>query len=117
MQILVTFLTLLIDLAQCKPYLPFQTRGRLRVLVNKLVSTARRERPPRRHLALATVLTVAASLLVAGVTTTAQADPEPTETATPSVTIFPRPQDPDAPLRTALEIAKRLNGPVPVEEV
>ncbi|MFI7640211.1 hypothetical protein [Nonomuraea sp. NPDC049400] len=65
---------------------------------------------------MATVLTVAASLLVAGVADTAQADPKPAETpATPTVTTFPRPEDPDAPLRAASEEAKKQNKPVPVE--
>ncbi|MEV4017432.1 hypothetical protein AB0J35_43775 [Nonomuraea angiospora] len=61
---------------------------------------------------------MAASLLVAGVSGTAQADPEPTATPTaPSETTFPRPEDPDAPLRAAIEEAKKQNKPVPVEAV
>ncbi|MEV4114388.1 hypothetical protein AB0J64_42620, partial [Nonomuraea sp. NPDC049695] len=65
---------------------------------------------------MATVLTVAASLLVAGAAGSAHADPKPAETpAAPSVTTFPRPEDPEAPLRAASEEAKKQNKPVPVE--
>ncbi|MEW1838322.1 LamG-like jellyroll fold domain-containing protein [Nonomuraea angiospora] len=61
---------------------------------------------------MATVLTVTASLLVAGAAGSAQADPKPTD---PSITTFPKPEDPDAPLRAASEEAKKQNKPVPVE--
>lgn len=85
--------------------------------MNKLVSSARQKSQPRRHIAVATVLSVAASLLVAaGISNAAQADPEPAEPTAPSVTTFPRPQDPDAPLRAAIEEAKRQNTAVAVEE-
>lgn len=48
----------------------------------------------------------------------AEPDPTPTsDAATPSVTTFPRPADPDEPLRAAIEEAKRLNQPVAVEAV
>ncbi|WP_327092607.1 DNRLRE domain-containing protein [Nonomuraea sp. NBC_01738] len=60
-----------------------------------------------------------ASLLVAG-TTAAMADPEPTPTpgaTTPTVTTFPRAADPDAPLRAAIEEAKKQGKPVAVEAV
>ncbi|MEV1004026.1 LamG-like jellyroll fold domain-containing protein [Nonomuraea sp. NPDC050202] len=85
--------------------------------VYKLVNAAGRPRPTRRHLALGTALTVAASLLVAGASGVAQADPEPTNPATPAVTTFPRPADPDAPLRAVIAEAKKQNKPVAVEEV
>ncbi|MEO3876785.1 hypothetical protein ABGB18_49245 [Nonomuraea sp. B12E4] len=84
--------------------------------MNKLVSTPKRGRVAHRQLALATVLTVAASLLVAGATGTAQAEPDPTKgPAEPALTTFPRPDDPDAPLRTAVAEAKKQNKPVAVE--
>jgi hypothetical protein len=63
------------------------------------------------------MLTVAASLLVAG-TTVASADPEPAPTATPappSMTTFPKPEDPDAPLRAAVDQARRSGQPVLAE--
>ncbi|WP_375118103.1 LamG-like jellyroll fold domain-containing protein [Nonomuraea sp. MTCD27] len=57
-----------------------------------------------------------ASLLVAGVSGSAQADPEPAATPTgPVSTTFPRPEDPDAPLRAAIQEAKKRNAPVAVE--
>ncbi|PZG17135.1 LamG-like jellyroll fold domain-containing protein [Nonomuraea aridisoli] len=69
-----------------------------------------------RQLAAATALITATSLLVAGVSGTAQADPEPaTGSSSPLLTTFPRPEDPDAPLRTAIEEAKKQGKPVAVE--
>ncbi|GAA4184409.1 hypothetical protein GCM10022252_13240 [Streptosporangium oxazolinicum] len=65
-----------------------------------------------------TVSALAASLLVAGSSTPAQADPEPGSPAvpaTPTATEFPRPEDPDAPLRAAIEEARKQNKPVEVE--
>ncbi|MER6505978.1 hypothetical protein ABT158_04155 [Nonomuraea sp. NPDC001636] len=73
-------------------------------------------KPPRR-LAVAATLAVAASLLVAGATV-ASADPEPAPAATPapaSMTTFPKPEDPDAPLRAAVDQARKSGQPVPVE--
>ncbi|MFE3455326.1 LamG-like jellyroll fold domain-containing protein [Nonomuraea sp. NPDC059194] len=61
-----------------------------------------------------------ASLLVTGTTRAAVAEPEPSSssnTAAPSVTTFPRPADPDAPLRAAIEEAKKQGKPVAVEAV
>ncbi|WP_228011178.1 hypothetical protein [Nonomuraea phyllanthi] len=82
--------------------------------MDKLVNTPKRRRPARQQVTIATVLTVAASLLVAGVSGNAQADPASGPTG-PSVTTFPRPEDPDAQLRAALEEAKKQNKPVAVE--
>ncbi|WP_329093329.1 LamG-like jellyroll fold domain-containing protein [Streptosporangium sp. NBC_01469] len=62
-----------------------------------------------------TVSALAASLLVAGGSVPAQAAPEPAAPAVPKVTEFPRPADPDAPLRAALEEARKQNKPVEVE--
>ncbi|MEU1724511.1 LamG-like jellyroll fold domain-containing protein [Nonomuraea sp. NPDC005692] len=85
--------------------------------MNKLVSRARLSGRPSQRLAVAAALTVAASLLVAGAVPPAQAEPEPTRPSAPTVTAFPRPEDPDAPLRAAVETARQLNKPVPVEAV
>ncbi|MFF0866600.1 LamG-like jellyroll fold domain-containing protein [Nonomuraea sp. NPDC003560] len=85
--------------------------------MNKLVSAATVSGKPPRRLAVAATLMVAASLLVAGATV-ASADPEPAPTATPappSMTTFPQPEDPDAPLRAAVAQARRTGQPVPVE--
>ncbi|MFI7106591.1 LamG-like jellyroll fold domain-containing protein [Nonomuraea sp. NPDC050227] len=85
--------------------------------MNKLVSAAMVSGKPPRRLAVAATLTVAASLLVAGATV-ASADPEPAPTATsapPSMTTFPKPEDPDAPLRAAVAQARKTGQPVPVE--
>ena len=71
---------------------------------------------PRRRLAVATTLTVAASLLVAVPITQAVADPDAQAAAKgPAVTTFPRPEDPDAALRAAVEEAKKQNKPVAVQ--
>src|SRR5690606_13350886 len=72
----------------------------------------------QRRIASATVLTMAASLLVAGPVRQAVADPDPQNAMAtgPAVTTFPRPEDPDAALRAAVEEAKKLNKPVTVEE-
>ncbi|MFI7154505.1 hypothetical protein ACIBO2_57145 [Nonomuraea sp. NPDC050022] len=65
------------------------------------------------------MLTVAASLLVAGTVTSAMADPGPIGTPgsapASTKTIFPHPDDPDAPLRAALQEAKQRNETIPVE--
>ncbi|MGR6919800.1 LamG-like jellyroll fold domain-containing protein [[Actinomadura] parvosata] len=58
---------------------------------------------------------MAASLLTAGVPAPAQADPEPTQPASPTITTFLRPDDPDAPLYAAIDEAKKQNKPVAVE--
>ncbi|MFI9554563.1 LamG-like jellyroll fold domain-containing protein [Nonomuraea endophytica] len=56
-----------------------------------------------------------ASLLVAG-HEIAAADPAPPPAApTASATAFPRPDDPDAPLRAAIEEARKIGEPVAVE--
>ncbi|GAA0834262.1 LamG-like jellyroll fold domain-containing protein [Streptosporangium amethystogenes subsp. fukuiense] len=63
-----------------------------------------------------TVSALAASLLVAGGTLPAQADPKPNATpVAPVVTTFPRPEDPDAALRAGIEEARKQNRPVEVE--
>ncbi|WP_433256492.1 LamG-like jellyroll fold domain-containing protein [Streptosporangium sp. CA-135522] len=65
-----------------------------------------------------TVSALAASLLAAGGSLPAQADPKPGAAptpATPAVTTFPRPEDPDAPLRAGVEEARKQNKPVEVE--
>ncbi|MGW4403402.1 DNRLRE domain-containing protein [Nonomuraea sp. NPDC004702] len=85
--------------------------------MNKLVSAATVSGKPPRRLAVAATLMVAASLLVASATM-ASADPEPAPTATPappSMTTFPEPEDPDAPLRAAVAQARKTGQPVPVE--
>ncbi|WP_162795520.1 DNRLRE domain-containing protein, partial [Nonomuraea lactucae] len=96
------------------PYSP-----RLKVFVNELGRPSRLRRSPKRRLATATVLTVAASLLVAVSITQASADPDSQATkkgkAAPTVTTFPRPDDPDAPLRAAVAQARKQNKPVAVE--
>lgn len=70
---------------------------------------------PKRRLAVATTLTVAASLLVAAPIQQAAADPDPQNAAKVSaVTTFPRPEDPDAALRAAVEEARKQNKPVAV---
>ncbi|MEU1393889.1 MULTISPECIES: LamG-like jellyroll fold domain-containing protein [unclassified Nonomuraea] len=58
---------------------------------------------------------MAASLLATGTTAPAQADTAPTESSTPTITTFPRPDDPDAALRAAIEGARKQNKPVAVE--
>ncbi|WP_162795674.1 LamG-like jellyroll fold domain-containing protein [Nonomuraea lactucae] len=62
---------------------------------------------------------MAASLLVAVSIPQAAADPGPhgakAGTAGPAVTTFPRPDDPDAPLRAAVAEARKQNKPVAVE--
>ncbi|GGS50180.1 hypothetical protein GCM10010156_06120 [Planobispora rosea] len=63
------------------------------------------------------VSSLAASLLVAGNPPSALADPEPAPSPAPAVTEFPRPKDPDAPLRAAIEEARKQNKPVAVESV
>ncbi|MEV4580258.1 hypothetical protein AB0K16_44130 [Nonomuraea jabiensis] len=89
--------------------------------MNELVNMTRPAGKARRRLATATALTVAASLLVAGVGSAALADPDPKVTgggaSTPTVTTFPRPADPDAPLRAAIEEARKQGKPVAVEDV
>ncbi|WP_157594591.1 LamG-like jellyroll fold domain-containing protein [Streptosporangium amethystogenes] len=65
-----------------------------------------------------TISALAASLLVAGGSIPAQADPGPDNPAVPAApktTEFPRPEDPDAVLRAALEEAKKQNKPVEVQ--
>ncbi|MFD2353815.1 LamG-like jellyroll fold domain-containing protein [Nonomuraea ferruginea] len=61
---------------------------------------------------------MAASLLVAGPIRQAIADPEPqsAKATGPAVTTFPRPEDPDAALRAAVEQARKDNKPVAVED-
>ncbi|MGW0484359.1 hypothetical protein [Nonomuraea sp. NPDC003214] len=54
---------------------------------------------------------MAASLLVAGPVRQAAAEPDPQEPSSPSVTTFPRPEDPDAALRAAVAEAKQQNKP------
>ncbi|MFF0309595.1 LamG-like jellyroll fold domain-containing protein [Streptosporangium sp. NPDC004379] len=78
----------------------------------------RRRRSKRTGTAVLTVSALAASLLVAAVPQTAQADPRPDAAvapAKPSVTTFPRPADPDAALRAGVEEARKQNKPVEVE--
>ncbi|MEU4832096.1 LamG-like jellyroll fold domain-containing protein [Streptosporangium sp. NPDC023615] len=61
---------------------------------------------------------MAASLLVAGGSTPAQADPQPgfqAAPAAPKAMEFSRPEDPDATLRAAIEEARKQNKPVEVE--
>lgn len=71
---------------------------------------------PKRRLAVATTLTVAASLLVAAPIPQAVADPDlQNAVKVPAVTTFPRPEDPDAALRAALEEARKQDKPVAVE--
>lgn len=86
------------------------SRG-LKVFVNELGRRTRLLRKPGRSLVSATVLTVAASLLVAGPVRQAAAEPDPQEPSSPSVTTFPRPEDPDAALRAAVAEAKQQNKP------
>lgn len=88
------------------------------MFVNELGSSSASRGTPKRRLATATVLTVTASLLVAGSVREALAEPEPqaaTGPTAPAVTAFPRPEDPDAPLRKAVAEAKKQNKPVAVE--
>ncbi|WP_343955233.1 LamG-like jellyroll fold domain-containing protein, partial [Nonomuraea longicatena] len=70
---------------------------------------------PSSTLAAATVLAVAASILVPGAISPAAADPKAPAPAAPTTTQFPKPEDPDAPLRAALAEAKKQNKPVAVE--
>ncbi|MEV4159953.1 LamG-like jellyroll fold domain-containing protein [Nonomuraea dietziae] len=56
--------------------------------------------------------------LLSGVAGAAQANPAPpasSQQAAPAVTTFPRPEDPDAPLRAAIEEAKKQGKAVAVE--
>ncbi|MET7328439.1 LamG-like jellyroll fold domain-containing protein [Nonomuraea sp. NPDC005650] len=89
--------------------------------MNELVNLARPAGKTRRQLATATALTVAASLLVAGAGSAALADPDPKVASgsapVPRVTTFPRPADPDAPLRAAIEEARKQGKPAAVEDV
>ncbi|GAA3092407.1 LamG-like jellyroll fold domain-containing protein [Streptosporangium carneum] len=66
-----------------------------------------------------TVSALAASLLVSGGTSPAQADPEPSAKPAPSgptLTTFPRPKDPDAALRAGIAEAKKQNKTIEVAE-
>ncbi|MEU4548241.1 LamG-like jellyroll fold domain-containing protein [Nonomuraea dietziae] len=87
--------------------------------MDKLVNSAGPGGKRRRRLAAATVLTVTASLLVAGASSPAQADPQPTpatNSTAPTVTEFPKSADPDAAFRKATEEAKKQGQPIPVTE-
>ncbi|MFC4535632.1 LamG-like jellyroll fold domain-containing protein [Sphaerisporangium dianthi] len=85
--------------------------------MDKLVKTSTLGGKQPRQLAIATVLTVAASLLVAGTTSPAMADPDPTPASTvPTITQFPKPKDPDAVFRAAIEEARKQGRPVEVTE-
>jgi len=88
------------------------------MFVNELGNRPRIISKSKRRIASATVFTMAASLLVAGPIRQAVADPDPqnAKATGPAVTTFPRPEDPDAALRAAVEEAKKLNKPVTVEE-
>ncbi|GAT68126.1 YD repeat-containing protein [Planomonospora sphaerica] len=62
-----------------------------------------------------TLSALTASLLVAGGSQPAQADPEPsTAPSAPSATAFPRPEDPDAALRAGVAEARKQNKAVEV---
>jgi hypothetical protein len=88
-----------------------------KIFVNELGSRSIFSKKPKRRLAVATTLTVAASLLVAAPITQAAADPDPQSAAKgPAVTTFPRPEDPDAALRAAVEEARKHNKAIPVQD-
>ncbi|MFI6601123.1 LamG-like jellyroll fold domain-containing protein [Nonomuraea sp. NPDC050536] len=84
--------------------------------MSKLLRNAR-PRAGNKGLAAAVVLSVSASLLVAG-TSIAQAEPKPaapSKGSTHTATTFPKRKDPDQPLRDAIAEAQKQNKPVPVE--
>ncbi|GII66910.1 hypothetical protein Skr01_69950 [Sphaerisporangium krabiense] len=84
--------------------------------MNELVNLTARK--ARRPLAVATALTVVASLVIASPSDPTWAQLKPTRSVyTSEPTAFPRPDDPDAPLRAAVEEAKKRNEPVAVEAV